>query len=143
MAFASIEEYFPNKVHFLSGTDLLILGEHSNRLSIWDFKKNTTKFIFGHDSGNLKTNFHIASWIKAEQSLALHANKSFIKTSPSKASLSFSGTKTLYSPNSFVVFNKQIFIADTDNHRIIAINTTGDITTIISGTTNPVSLIVE
>ncbi len=140
---SSIEEYFPSKVQFLSDTSVLVLGEHSNRLSVWDFKEDSTRFIFGYDSGSLKTNFKVDQWIESEKSLVFHANRNAVTSSPSKASTFFSGSKTLYSPNSFVIFNHSIFIADTDNHRIVEINKTGDIQTLITGINNPVSLIVE
>jgi len=141
---ASMNEFFPNEVIIKNSSEVWVLGEHSNRLLMWNFLNGTRQLIFSYQGHGYDNPYLSVDEIRQiEHSGALHIEPSKLKTSKSKASVEYSGYHTLYSPNGMmIVGDGTVLIADTDNHRVIRIKEDGQLIFSISGFNNPSSILM-
>lgn len=135
----TIPEYFPNDVNFTIDNNLLILGEHSNRLFEYNIDSSDISFIFGfHHKNNYKLmdyddyfEFDTTDMILEDERLG----------SSSRADARIAGPMTLYSPNSFYLDEATgcTVISDTDNNRIVILDADSSLIGEVKGLTNVVA----
>lgn len=135
----TISDYYPNDVTQGNDKKLLFLSEHSNRLMSFDRENKTLTRLFG-----LTTSWDDKQITKAEFSTYNRDVSTESSVNPSIADKKFSGERTLYSPNGlfFDAETNDLYIADTDNSRIVRINDQLKIVGIMEGILNPVSIVV-
>ena len=139
----SLNEYFPNDVDFLNSKEIIITSEHLNRVYKYNLDLKSKTLIFGCKHKIFKNlSVDISEVTKAEHNGILLKNPLLPDFSPSICVAENANDRTLYSPNGFTVDGDGTFwIADTDNHRVIHLNSSGKILRTIVGLNNPQSVV--
>jgi hypothetical protein len=141
-AITEIPEFFPNDATFTREGQLLILGEHSNRLVSHNLQNGETNFLFGfrhpRNLGAIEPTSYEA--FSAFEMRLDHAKFGIVSRADSRVV----GPETLYSPNYFYTDQQTgcIVIADTDNHRLVILDESFSFISEIAGLINVVSALV-
>ncbi|MFZ4541833.1 MAG: hypothetical protein ACOYNL_08520 [Rickettsiales bacterium] len=131
--------YFPNSIQAQANGSVLICAEHENRVFLWNPVTNVSELLFSaphYPYNDIKTTREtiIKTQGKTSDSHSpYHPRKSIVAKE-------YSGTMTLYSPNSAYIYDEDLVISDSDNHRVIVVRD-GKIITEITGFNNPVNTI--
>lgn len=136
-------DYFPNAISVTKDGGLLFLSEHSNRLlhstSTSTSTLNSVKNVFG-----FKTRFDQREIYRADFGSYNELVSSGSPDHPSKADRAIAGSNTLYSPNDLFVQPESgdIFIADTDNSRIVRLTKNFEFVGEVLHVYNPASVLI-
>ncbi|MGH8380606.1 hypothetical protein [Pseudomonas sp.] len=122
--------YYPNDL-FIANGRVMVVEEHANRVIAVD--SNTVQF-----SCPLWAYMQTRKKIKDIEDQVVKYNS---PNGVSRCAREFMGHNTLYSPNGGAYLKKTFVIADTDNHRIVAVKN-GSIISELNGINNPVRIIL-
>lgn len=122
--------YYPNDLVLIKNR-VKVVEEHGNR-------------IIDVDSGNIE--FSCPLWAYMQNKISIEKiEPEVVKLNSAegigRCAREYMGENTLYSPNGAVYFEDELIIADTDNHRIIAIQE-GKVVSEILNINNPVRIIL-
>lgn len=120
--------YFPNEIQEKDNF-LYVLEEHNDRLLSINLANGEKHVSF---SPNMDVFKKVDSLVVPKENMICKEGN-YEKSIVSDTCL---GLYTLYSPNGFIILERGIIFADTDNHRILYIN--GNDYTVITGFNNPV-----
>lgn len=137
-----LEEYYPNEVQFISDNEILVTGEHRNRVFTYNISTRVKTFLYACREGDY-SNFNLSQ----DDFLDIERSGVF-KHEPSKeiskgiCADDYVSGETLYSPNGAKIESTgELIIADTDNHRVLIIKN-GVLEAEITNFDNPVGVIV-
>lgn len=135
-----IPAYFPNDALFVDDSTLLITEEHADRVWLYNITDQSKTLVLASPTF---TNLSLTvNQIIGIVSSADHRIVPEDPSSKSKSSVEFSGINSLYSPNSAIrLSNGGYYIADTDNHRVIYLDESGTITSVLTGFNNPTQVL--
>lgn len=137
---ASTWAYYPNSVQRLDSGRVLICSEHANQVLTWQPETGRREIVFSAPISPFDDpSLSLAEIIEAEASTG--DDEAGFSPSPSKAAVRSSGAATLYSPNSARLYGSDLFVADTDNHRVVLIRG-GSVVTEVAGFNNPVTALL-
>lgn len=124
------EFYFPNDLILIKNR-VKVVEEHGNR-------------IVDVDSGNIEFSCPLWAYMQTKTSIEKIEPK-IVKLNSAegigRCAREYMGENTLYSPNGVAYFENELIIADTDNHRIIAVHE-GKVVSEILNVNNPVRIIL-
>lgn len=132
--------YYPNDVRW-EGNRVLITEEHGDRVWWYNTETSARELVLSGPGGRSDLTLSLSELVAV-----LNAASSRIDptdpTSKSVSSTEYSGATTLYSPNGAVPFEDVYFIADTDNHRVVQVSSTGEVISVLSTFNNPTKVAV-
>ncbi|XZE54482.1 hypothetical protein SH139x_000450 [Planctomycetaceae bacterium SH139] len=142
----SIPTFFPNDVRFLDADTIMVVEEHADR--IWTMSladaalanlAGRTLLIAAAGREDLSLNVSELSALASSMEVKVDPDAS---VSLAKSARSYAGMQTLYSPNGAVALaDGSLYVADTDNHRVIHISAEGLVLGEILGFNNPTKLV--
>lgn len=138
---AQTEIFFPNQL-MSGGENLLIAEEHGNRILIWDWQAGTREILVGCDFLLFSDPNTLPDAIRASETSSW--NGGFFGYGAHSACDADVNRWAIYSPNGFTrADDKTIYIADTDNHRVLVLDgATGETIAEVTGLNNPVRVVV-
>ncbi|MCP6699721.1 hypothetical protein [Pseudomonas donghuensis] len=122
--------YYPNDL-FIANGSVMVVEEHANR-------------VIAVDSGTIQFSCPLGLYMQTRKNIKDAEHQVVKYNSPngvSRCAREFMGHNTLYSPNGGAYLKKTFVIADTDNHRIVAVKN-GSVISELNGINNPVRIIL-
>lgn len=138
---AEFDEYYPNKVQFLNENEILVTGEHRNRVYIYNIQTQQKTDLYSCKQEYFDDyDMSLDDFLSIEKTGVMKGDPSSDRSKGSCAK-EYNNGETLYSPN-FAEVNSEgvLIIADTDNHRVLFIEN-GSISAEITNFDNPVGII--
>ncbi len=136
---ASRDFYYPTHVEKIGASEFLVLEEHANRFSEWNSATGAVEILLSCEHP-LFNDASISPRSINEDENSTTTLRYFGTTSVCDDRVS---DPTLYSPNGFDFSEGLAYIADTDNHRVLAYDVElGRIVGTIRGFNNPSKLVV-
>jgi hypothetical protein len=142
----SRDVYFPNTVDTDdAGVSFIICAEHENRVYRWRYpysggQTELLTMLFTAPVAPFSDITKTKAQIESGQAATVDTTSTFTPKK-SKCAVEFSGVNTLYSQNSARIYNGDLLIADTDNHRVIYVSG-GSVVTEVTGFVNPVNAVL-
>lgn len=138
----STDVYYPNSVHVMTPAIIRICAEHENRIFDWDYTTNpdTRTLVYSAPVAPFNDITKTNADIVAAEAGTFDPASTF---TPKKSlcATEAAGLNTLYSPNSARMKGDDMIVSDTDNGRVLVINS-GVIVTEVVGFNNPVNAIL-
>lgn len=108
----SLDSYYPNSISIVGEQSVLVAEEHNNAIANFNFKNMSRILVHSCDTGVDIVNLN---------KLVIEGNKSIVgdDDSPCRIANGDYYSKKIFSPNDAVKTDDGIYIADTDNHRIV------------------------
>lgn len=135
-----IFEYYPNQAVFIDQENLLITGEHTNRVSRYNLTTKQMEILYGCQKHEIYTDlkFGLSEITSVEKS----GDVTLLSGLGVCAIENNEGEETLYSPNGARTWSEGLIISDSDNHRVIQVDNHGKILRTIDGLNEPVKAMV-
>lgn len=133
-----VEVYYPSGAFFVDADTLIVTAEHSNQIFEYTISADTYKIIYSCQANDIFTKLHSLGEIRSmERSGALTDDSGL-----GVCAKELAGVNTVYSPNSARrTPDGNVVIADTDNHRVIEIDSDGNILREVSLFNQPIDVI--
>ncbi len=130
---SEIESFYPNSIQLLSRGKLLVSEEHLNALSEFDFNNFTRVVVHTCESGIG------ARSLQEHRSVASRPAKNGMQSSCKVSPWDYQNSN-LFSPNDAKKKGGLVFVADTDNNRVIVLGDDGSVLSSVYNFNNPVGV---
>ena len=131
----SEDVFFANDVRFLNPQSLLIVEEHADRVWTYDIASKSRNWVVGAANGLENVNLDLDQLTELSHTMRIDPSD---EMSYSKSWRGYAGIQTLYAPNGAIALpNGGLYVADTDNHRVVYVDVHGKIVSEITGFNNP------